>query len=399
MKKLPFIFEARCESGSDAADISIRGVIGTRLDEETWSVTDTETEVLNELSKIPTDRQIKVRINSPGGDHRMSLGVHNALRRRGNVETFNEGYACSGAILVLLAGDKIHCPPGSLAMFHMASAADYGNRKDKQATIEYLTTCDETQAAILAPRMKKTKEEVMALLEKGETWLSGDKMKEMGLSDDDDGDAKPDAETNAFVLKRYKQVPQDLRARLIAQVTAAAPPPTKQKPTKANRMKNITAALVAAGFTVATDAEEDAVLPHITALITERANLKAENERHVTALKNRVTAKVEKAITDKLIKAERKDALIKAGIADESTLEFIDDLRAENATRQPRGVKPAARSGENAEENSEANIIELQEQMAGETTTAEERGALASKSIKLRGLDGLFKKQTAVRQN
>jgi hypothetical protein len=204
-----------------------------------------------------------------------------------------------------------------------------------------------------------------------------------------------DAEARAFVCKQYKQIPNDLRARMIAQVTAATPPATQTQPQTLS-MKKIIAALVAAGFQTSDDADESNVLGHVTALVNERNRLQAENTKHLDARKARVTAIVSQAITDKLVAETRREALITLGQANEEELTAqIADLRTLSSTRQPRGAAPARRTGETGAD-AEAQVADLQDQMNSRDCTAEARGALAMESLKARGLDQLFKKNTAV---
>lgn len=413
-RKLPFNFDVRCQAGDEPAEISIRGIIGLRMNDD-WSITDVETEVLNELAQIPKDKKIHVFINSKGGDHGMSLGIHNALRRRaGNVTTFNEGYACSGGALVLCAGDHVICPAASVTMIHMAACADYGNADDKIKTAYFLKVCDETQVAILSKRMGKTKEETLALL-KAETFMSGEKAKELGMCDETSGEIaaeedldEAEARQELEVISQFRNPPQaikDLRSRLLVKAQAANPPPTNQQPTKVKTMKKIIAALVALGFPCAEDANEDAVASLITtgvgAVKTESSALKAENEKHIASRKARVTALIDAAFADKIIAEGRKAGMLAFGTASaEGETEVtaqLGDLRKAHADRTPRGSQPAPRAGEAAATEVDVQIEGIVAQMDGKDTTAEQRGALAASSLKLRGLDSLFKKQTALK--
>jgi ATP-dependent protease ClpP protease subunit len=411
MKKLPFNFDVRCQAGDDPAEISIRGIIGLRMNPD-WSITDVETEVLNELAQIPAGKKINVRINSKGGDHGMSLGIYNALvRRQPDVTTYNEGYCCSGASLVLCAGARVVCPAASVTMIHMAACADYGNADDKLKVADFLKVCDETQVAVYSKRMGKSKEDTLALL-KAETFMSGDKAKELGMCDEASGETEPEQELDDAearqeleVISAFKNPPQilqDLRSRLSvrAQATATPPrPPTPNPQPKTKSMKNIITALVAAGFSIPADADENQILPHIQTLISERSNFQVEITKHLDARKTRVTALLDAAVTEKVIAETRKTGLLAIGTAsangETEVTAQIADLRAAHAAKAPRGAPPARRPGEADPADVDGQIEGLVEQMDGKDTTAEQRGALAMNSLKLRGLDGLFKKQTA----
>lgn len=505
MKKRPFNFDIRAEADG-TYEIQIRGVIGQYFDEETWTVKDTEEDVLNELKRIPVGSKINVRINSRGGDVGLGLGIYNALKTRKNdVTTHNCGYAFSAASIAMLAGSRRISTTASAWMIHRTQGGADGTADDLRTMADGLEVLDSQMAAVYAEVSgKHTKEEFLAMMKKT-TWFGGAKAVEMGLATEVSGETEePTAFTDSeikFLAIHKNSMPRALKIKLSAEMNCAAicrecaeecdecekaegistecleacrqcaticrecaeacdagdyskceqcaiecdrcrllcdkedaaeckicavacqlcaeccrqnmdasasmrgnqagsTATNNNKPTKAKSMNKIIAALVAAGFKVAADANEDQIVAVINGeVVTERDNLKAENQRHVTALTTRVTAKVEKAIADQLIKADRKDALVKAGITNESTLDFIDDLRASASERQPRGVRPAARTGNEGNDDTEGQLADLQEKMNGKGISAEERGAFASESLKLRGLDGLFKKQSVQRQN
>lgn len=403
--KRPFNLSIRALD-QDRYEICIRMIICEYIDYATWTVKNTEDDVLNELKQIPEGKQIDVRINSRGGDVGLGLGIYNALSRRSkDITTYNDGYALSAASIVMLAGSKRVSPAASVWMIHRCQGGVDGTGDDMRSMADGMDVIDDMMANVYASVSgKKSKEEFRTMLNKT-TWFDGETAVELGLATDCVGELPAEeaeiTDAERKIIATYeKTIPANLRDRVLPKAAApraslpAGTPAAKPNPTKAKSMNKIIAALVAAGFTVATDAQEDAVLPAVTALISERTNFKNQLAGHETALKNRVTAKVDKAIADKVIKAERKDALIKAGMADETMLDFIDDVRAEAATRQPRGVRPAPRAGEEGA-NSETDLANNTEKLSNGDISAEERGQLASQGLKLRGLSNLFKKQTA----
>jgi len=410
--KRPFNLSIRAQA-SGRYEIAIRGVIGEYVDYERWTISDTEQDVLNELKQIPEDAEIDCRINSRGGDVGLGLGIYNALsRRRDKLTTYNDGYAMSAGSIVLLAGSRRVCPTASITMIHRAQGGVDGTGEDMRSMADGMDVIDKMMAKVYAEVSgKKSAEDFMAMMKKT-SFFDGEAALELGLAThcegdvmdpDGDGDEITDAEKR-IIASFEKFIPTNLRARVLPKAIAlprasAEKTATNQpKPTKAS-MNKITAALVAAGYSVAADATEDSILPHINALISDRANLKASLTGHETALKTRVTAKVEKAITDKLVKAERKDALIKAGLADETMLDFIDDLRAEAATKQPRGANPARRVEEDEGEDVEAQIEANEEVIHGRRTDVSKRSETIRANLKLRGLDGIVKKSTSTQAN
>ena len=180
---------------------------------------------------------------------------------------------------------------------------------------------------------------------------------------------------------------------------SAANPPTPQPQAKDNEMKSLMTALAEVKLVASAELTDEQAAAGFRAaygaLVTERDALKTENQKFKDARKTRVTALVELAVTDKLIAEGRKASLIALGEIDEAeVIAQISDLRAAHAAKAPRGAAPARRLGDPAEDP-DGKVKEYQEKMSDKDCTAEARGELAMESLKARGLDGLFKKQSA----
>ena len=402
MKKRPFNFIVRAQADGEY-EIGVRGIIGQYFDAETFSMSDTEQDVLNELNQIPAGKKINVRVNSIGGVVQYGLGIYNALaRRKGDVTTYNDGFACSAAAIVMLAGDRRVCPPASMMMIHNASGGGEGTAKDMRTIADCLDTIDDVQASTLAMVSgKKTKAEFAAMLA-ATTWMTGEQAVECGLATECAGeveDDEPDATTAKAELElagHYKNAPKNLLERLNAKAQAATPPPTPQPQPKVKSMKKITAALVAAGLITASTEEqtEDSLLPQINAVLAENKRLKTENESHVTARKNRVTAALDLAVTDKVIAETRKAGLLGLGTAtaegETEVLAQLAELREAKAVKAPRGAAPVPR----AQGGGEADTIESLLEEQAEAMKGTDGDLLASINAKLaekRGRKDLFK--------
>lgn len=399
MKKFPFQFKVNAQADNAApAEISIRGVIGTSFDYATWTEKNTEDEVLNELNKIPAGKKINVRINSVGGEVGIALGIFNALKRRGDdVTTYNEGYACSSASVLMLAGARRISPTASIWMIHRASGGAYGTDEDMTAAADMMKAHNQTLCDIYAKATGKKPEDIQAMMKK-ETWFTGTEAKALGFADEESGEITDDKEAieneaSRKVLAGYK-IPENLRSRLI--VTASAdnlPPKQTNNPTPKKDMKQIINALVAAGFTIPADAEEGLILPHINALISERANLRTENKAFADARDARVTALVETAVTDKIVAESRKAGLIALGKTNEAeVVAQIGELRAAKVVPAARGAKPGKFVAEGASEDEvAARLGEIETEMGNRNISAAARAILAREALSLRGLNNLVK--------
>lgn len=115
--------------------------------------------------------QINVHINSYGGDVSEGLAIHNLLKQHAaKVVTIVDGFACSAASVVFMAGDERLMNNASLLMVHNAWSYASGNANDLRKAAEDLDVI--TQASINAymARVSITEAEVKELLD-NETWI------------------------------------------------------------------------------------------------------------------------------------------------------------------------------------------------------------------------------------
>ena len=318
-RKFPFNFNVVANADTEApAEISIRGVIGKYFDPESYSVSDTEEDVLNELNKIPAGKKINLRINSPGGAVGIALGCYNAFSRRAaDVTTYNDGYACSMASVLMLAGARRVSPKSSLMMIHRASAQCEGNDEDMTAAATMLAKHNQMMAELYTKASGVGTPESWLEKMKAETWFTGSEAKAAGLTTDDDGEIEQamgdneDPEAKRIVAS-FKRAPKDLRSRFEVTAQAKVIPPMPPKTTPPQKMKKVIDALVAAGFTVQPEATEDQIALCIS---RDVAPLRAEVQKHIDARKSRITALLDAAVTGKVITEARRGGLLAFGVA------------------------------------------------------------------------------------
>lgn len=104
-------------------------------DVSSWSLS-------KQLSALPADvEELEVRINSYGGDVAEGVAIYNALKaHKATVTTVCDGFACSIASVIFMAGDKRVMNEASLLMIHNASCGGYGNADDHRKCAEDLET-------------------------------------------------------------------------------------------------------------------------------------------------------------------------------------------------------------------------------------------------------------------
>ena len=118
------------------ADIYIFGDIVDPLTKELWGL-DSDTSGLslaNDVKDLDAE-VINVHINSYGGAVSEGLAIHNTLKNhKAKVRTYCDGFACSAASVVFMAGDERYMNDASLLMIHNAWMYTAGNpaqlRKD-----------------------------------------------------------------------------------------------------------------------------------------------------------------------------------------------------------------------------------------------------------------------------
>lgn len=166
-------------SDKEDAEILIYDVIGRDF----WSGEGMAAKDFSELLKgINSKAKLIVGINSPGGNVDDGLAIFNALQRRGNVVTRNDGMAASIASVILQAGTERQSAESAMVMIHRAWALFMGNANDMEKFKAVLEKHDQVIAETYASRSGKPVAEFIAAMDK-ETFFTGNESKDAGLVD------------------------------------------------------------------------------------------------------------------------------------------------------------------------------------------------------------------------
>ncbi len=125
--------------------------------------------------------KINVYINSYGGEVAEGLAIYNQLKRhKAKVKTVCDGFACSAASVVFMAGDERIMSTASLLMIHNAWTYASGNSKELRKQADDLDVI--TQASINAymQEVNITEEELKQMLD-NETWIAPQEALEKGF--------------------------------------------------------------------------------------------------------------------------------------------------------------------------------------------------------------------------
>lgn len=155
-------------------------------DVTSWPWLDSDVSAHNlsmQLAELQGVNDIRVYINSYGGEVAEGLAIYNALKRHpAQVTTYCDGFACSIASVIFMAGDKRVMGNPSRLMIHDAWTSVWGANADelrKQA--DDLDNITNASVKAYLQHINITEEELRAKM-KAETWITEDEALEMGFA-------------------------------------------------------------------------------------------------------------------------------------------------------------------------------------------------------------------------
>ena len=174
MKKF-FAFKNKDESNTE---LNIYGDIVSMK----WFENDvTHYDFADELAQVTTPN-LTVRINSYGGEVSQGLGIYNLLREwKGHVTTICDGFACSAASVVFVAGKTRVMPKTSLLMIHNAWTIASGDSEDFKKMAEDLAKINEPIIQSYCDATGLPVSKIQKMMNE-ETWLTAEEAFEMGFA-------------------------------------------------------------------------------------------------------------------------------------------------------------------------------------------------------------------------
>lgn len=147
-----------------------------------WLESDVSSYTLSKLIRESGAKEITVRINSYGGEVSEGLAIYNALRTHpASVRTVCDGFACSAASVVFMAGDERIMNEASLLMIHNAWTWASGNAEELRKQADDLDIISKTVAKTYEVCTNISEEELKAMLD-AESWIAPDDALEMGFA-------------------------------------------------------------------------------------------------------------------------------------------------------------------------------------------------------------------------
>lgn len=135
----------------------------------------------NRLAELDADT-IDVYINSYGGEVAEGLAIHSALLRHpAKIVTHCDGFACSAASVVFMAGDERMMGRASLLMIHNAWTSATGNAAQLREEADNLDKISHAAANAYRSRVNIPEDELQKLLD-NESWIEPEEAVSMGFA-------------------------------------------------------------------------------------------------------------------------------------------------------------------------------------------------------------------------
>ena len=138
-----------------------------------------------ELAKYPDASEIRIYINSYGGSVFEGTAIYNQLKRHPAHKTvYVDGFACSIASVIAMAGDEVVMPRNTMMMIHNMWSCVCGNAAELRKAADDLDIINDAgRQAYLAKAGDKLTEAKLAEMMDAETWLTAAQCVEYGLAD------------------------------------------------------------------------------------------------------------------------------------------------------------------------------------------------------------------------
>lgn len=167
------------------------------------------------------DQDVKIRINSWGGDLFVGLACYNILKSK-NAYCVVEGVCASAATLLVCGATASQMYDNSYLVIHNPWSVVIGDYKDFVKYSSVLSELTDTVASIYAAKSQRNGKDVSAdefrLMMEEETWINASDAVEYGLVDSVIK-TEPDRDYSVSnQIGKYKNVPKNLLAKYYQQI-------------------------------------------------------------------------------------------------------------------------------------------------------------------------------------
>lgn len=178
------------------------------------------------IAVLPPDvDQIDVHINSYGGDVAEGLAIYNVLRNHSaKIRTICDGFACSIASVVFMAGDERIINPASLLMIHNAWSFAAGNAAELRKQADDLDVITSASKAAYLTHINISEEDLTELMN-NESWITPENALQMGFATAIAADGTTGKASQSARQEVFKLLAVDLAAVNPAKSTGKKPKP------------------------------------------------------------------------------------------------------------------------------------------------------------------------------
>jgi ATP-dependent Clp protease protease subunit len=196
------------EDSSESAEITIYDRIGKSM----WSGDGTDAkDFVAELNKIPKEKEIKLRINSPGGSVDEGMTIYNRLaERRDKITCVIDGLAASIASVIALAGKSLEMPKNAAFMIHDPWGYAEGTAAEMRKAAETLDKYKDRIVSVYRTKTKASEDEIKQWMS-DTTWYDGEEARTAGFCDTVTDEEVSFQACARFDLSDFKRVPEQLK--------------------------------------------------------------------------------------------------------------------------------------------------------------------------------------------
>ena len=173
-----FSLETEEDNGKTVAELNIYGDITS------WPWLESDVSAYNlskQLQELEAD-EINVRINSFGGEVGEGIAIYNALKRhRAKIKTCVDGFACSIASVIFMAGTVRQMNEASMLMIHNAWCFARGNAKELRKAADDAEKINEMSITAYMSGVNIEEDELRALMD-AESYLEPTECLEKGFA-------------------------------------------------------------------------------------------------------------------------------------------------------------------------------------------------------------------------
>lgn len=174
-------WQIRAAAEEGAGELLLYGEIS---DSTWWGDEVTPKQFREDLQALGDIKELRVYINSPGGDVFAGSAIYSILKRHAARKVvYVDGLAASAASLVAMAGDRITMPVNAMMMVHNPWMVVIGDAQLMRKAADDLDKIRESMIAVYQARTGLEQERIVELLN-AETWMTAEEAVELGFADE-----------------------------------------------------------------------------------------------------------------------------------------------------------------------------------------------------------------------